>query len=283
MFTMIKQMTAALSVSALSLVSIPSAYGAYSGCELPEPTPPAICKMIKAKEGIIQQKKQTLEDLRMLQEHLLQGKIIQEKIQKGEELSEDEQLANDLALLIEGDTEQQATAERVRNRVLNPEDEFELMNVESEIKDEIEGLSNDNSGQMTKGAASLGGIILFSLIIKKMMKSTRGQSMKRRIIAQLWSSEDKLLKNGAKTGVNVGLIFSLAMGVFAGIKIFENYKEQATLNDMIKILNQVKDQASNILTIREELDELEACYWLQVDQLIEKGLAKESDSGLMCL
>lgn len=279
MLKTLKQLTATFTISALSLVSIPSAYGEYAGCELPEPTPPAICKMIKAKEGIIADKKQALEDLRALQEHLLEGKVIQEKILSGEELSEDEQLANDLALLVEGDAQQKETAERVKNRVLNPENEFELMNVESDVKEEIDRISVDNNTQMTKGAASLGGIVLFSLIIKRMAKSTRGQGLKRRIIAQIWSSEGKIIK----TGVNIGLVFSIAMGVFAGIKFFENYQEQATLNDMIKVLNKVKDQASNILTIREELDELEACYWLQVDQLIEKGLAKESETGLMCL
>lgn len=275
----LKKLTATFSISSLMMISTPSTFANYSGCELPEPTPPAVCKMIKAKEGVISAKKETLDNLRELQEHLLSGKVIQQKIQNGEELSEDEQLAHDLALVVEGNEDQVEAAQRVSNRILSAEDEFEVMNVESQVREEIEAISQNNNTQITKGAASLGGIVLFSLIIKKMMKSTRGQSLKRRLIAQIWSQDKKIIK----TGINIGLVFSIAMGVFAGIKLFENYKEQATLNDMIKLLNQVKDQASNILTIKEELDEMEACYWLQVDQLLEKNLAKESESGLMCL
>lgn len=275
----LKKLTATFSISSLMMISTPSTFANYSGCELPEPTPPAVCKMIKAKEGVISAKKETLDNLRELQEHLLSGKVIQQKIQNGEELSEDEQLAHDLALVVEGNEDQVEAAQRVSNRILSAEDEFEVMNVESQVREEIEAISQNNNTQITKGAASLGGIVLFSLIIKKMMKSTRGQSLKRRLIAQIWSQDKKIIK----TGINIGLVFSIAMGVFAGIKLFENYKEQATLNDMIKLLNQVKDQASNILTIKEELDEMEACYWLQMDQLLEKNLAKESESGLMCL
>ncbi len=275
----LKKLTATFSITSLMMISTPSAFANYSGCELPEPTPPAVCKMIKAKEGVIKGKKETLDNLRELQEHLLSGKVIQQKMQNGEELSEDEQLAHDLALVVEGSEDQVEAAQRVSNRILSAEDEFEVMNVESQVRDEIEAISQNNNTQITTGVASLCGIVLFSLIIKKMMKSTRGQSLKRRLIAQIWSQDKKIIK----TGINIGLVFSIAMGVFAGIKLFENYREQATLNDMIKLLNQVRDQASNILTIKEELDEMEACYWLQVDQLIEKNLAKESESGLMCL
>lgn len=239
------------------------------------------CQVLKIKETIIQTKKKDLQSLREIQALLLQGKKIQERIMNGDtsSLTDDELLTNELAIVIENDEQSIEAAHRLNERLLNPEESFELIKVEEQINDEIAELNENDNTQLKKGVGSIGGLIIASFAITMMNRSTKGQAFKRRLMAQLFPSENKIFKWTA----NAALIVSLAVGTFAAIKMFENYSEKITLKRMTDILSTIKDQADNIATLKEVLDELESSYWLQVDELLDRGLAKESPTGLECL
>lgn len=265
----------------ISICGLIPVHANFQGCQLPEPLPKKICQIIKTKEVVISEKKQTLANLREIQSLILKGKSIQDKIESGRlgDLTEDERLTNELALAIENDETVVDAATRLEERIINPQDSFELIKVEEQINDEINEISENDNGQLKKGIASIGGLIISSVAIVIMNRSTKGQAFKRRLMAQLFPSENKIFKWTA----NAALIVSLAMGFFAAYRMFENHKEKTTLKKMSEILSTIKDQADNIATREEELDEMESCYWLQVDQLLEANMAAESPSGLECL
>lgn len=253
----------------------------FQGCQLPDPLPAQICQIIKTKEVVIREKKQTLRNLREIQDLILKGKSIQDKIEAERlgDLTDDERLTHELALAIESDETVVEAAGRLEDRIINPQDSFELIKIDEQINDEINEINENDNGQLKKGIASIGGLIISSVAIAVMNRSTKGQTFKRRLMAQVFPSENKLFKWTA----NAALIVSLAMGFFAAYKMFENHKEKTTLMKMSEILSTIKDQADNIATREEELDEMESCYWLQVDQLVQNNLATESPTGLQCL
>jgi hypothetical protein len=264
-----------------SIFGLINVHASFEGCRLPDPLPEQVCQLIKSKETIIFNKKKNLQSLREIQGLILQGKRIQTKLENGQtgELSEDELLINELALIIENDEQAVEPANRLNGRLMDPENSFELIKVEEQINDEIGHINDSDNTQLRRGIGSIGGLIISSITISVMNKSTKGQAFKRRLMAQLFPSEKKIMR----WTLNAALIVSLALGFFAAFKMFENYKEKVTLKKMIEILSTIKDQADNMATLKEELDELESCYWLQVDQLLDSDLAKESPTGLQCL
>lgn len=277
----LKKIVTTTSVCGLLQLSLAPAYANYEGCRLPEPLPTKVCTLIKAKENIIKSKQQTLINLREIQSIILQGKNIQEKLrdERFSELTEDEKLINELALIIENDEQVVEAAQRLDERLISEEDSAELLIIGDQINNEIEEVEQSDNTQLKTGIASIGGLIISGIAIGVMSRSTKGQTLKRRLAAQLIPDEKKLFKWTA----NALLLVSLAMGFFAAFRMFENHKEKVTLKKMAQLLSLIKSQADNIATIEEELEEIESCYWLQVDQLIEKGLAEESPTGLQCL
>lgn len=265
----------------LCLMGLSSAHANFQGCQLPEPTPQRICQIIKAKELVISQKRETLSNLREIQALILKGKSIQEKLTEGRmsDLSDDERLTHELALAIESDESVVEAATRLDDRLIDPQNSFELIQIEEQIQDEIAEINENDNIQLRKGIASIGGLIISGVAIAIMNRSTKGQAFKRRLMGQIFPKEGKLFRWTA----NAALIVSLAMGFFAAYRMFENDKEKTTLKKMSQILSTIKDQADNIATREEELDEMESCFWLQVDQLVGKGLATESPTGLQCL
>ncbi|GEM_PF-2237001 len=264
-----------------SIFGLINVHANFEGCRLPDPLPEQVCQLIKSKETIIFNKKKNLQSLREIQGLILQGKRIQTKLENGQtgELSEDDLLINELALIIENDEQAVEPANRLNGRLMDPENSFELIKVEEQINDEIGSINDSDNTQLRRGIGSIGGLIISSITISVMNKSTKGQAFKRRLMAQLFPSEKKIMR----WTLNAALIVSLALGFFAAFKMFENYKEKVTLKKMIEILSTIKDQADNMATLKEELDELESCYWLQVDQLLDSNLAAESPTGLQCL
>lgn len=277
----LKKTVSATCISGLLQLSMGQVYANFEGCRLPEPLPTQICVLIKGKENVIRDKKVTLDHLREIQQIILQGKNIQQKLadERFSELTDDEKLINELALVIENDDQVVEAAQRLDDPLITQEDSAELLVIQDQIDNEIEDVEQSDNTQLKTGIASIGGLIISSIAIGVMSRSTKGQTLKRRLAAQLLPDEKKIFK----WTINAMLLVSLAMGFFAAFRMFENNKEKVTLKIMAQILSLIKSQADNIATMEEELDELESCYWLQVDQLVEKGLASESPSGLQCL
>lgn len=265
-------------IAAICLISLSQTY-ASSTCMVAEKDFSQACKVLKVKEGIIQRKSLALDSLRELQNKLLEGQRLKERLEENaSDLTEDEILINRLATLAEGNELEKLASEKLEKRIIDTENDLELLNVEEQINDEIGEIGINNTQQYYKGAASVGGLVLFSFVIKRMTRSTRGQAFKRRLMAQLFPSENRIVK----TGVNIGLVISIASGFFALYKLYENKQEQRTLDEMIALINQIKDQTDSIITLKEELDEMDVCYWLQFDQLKARGVAKLENRELVC-
>ncbi len=265
-------------IATLCLISLSQTY-ANSTCMIAEKDFSKACKVLKVKESIIKRKALALDSLRELQNRLLEGQRLKEKLENNAaDLTEDEILINQLATLAEGNELEKLASERLEKRIIDTENDLELLNVEEQINEEIGEIGINNTQQYYKGVASLGGLVLFSFVINRMARSTRGQALKRRLMAQIFPSENRIVK----TGVNIGLVISIASGFFALYKLYENKEEQKKLDEMIKLINQIKDQTDTILTIREELDEMDVCFWLQFDQLKAQGVASMEKNELVC-
>ena len=234
---------------------------------------------LKIKEKIIHQKSDALESIRGLQEKLLAGKRLQERLkEKASDLTDEEKLVNQLALLTEGNELEKLASERLEKRIINTEDDMELITVEEQLKDELGDVHTDNTQHYYKGAASIGGLVLFSFVLSRMARSTRGQALKRRLMAQIFPTENRFVK----TGVNIGLLISLGTGFLVLHKLYQNKEEEKSLLEMIDLINQIKDQTETIITLKEEIDEMDVCFWLQYEQLRERQLASIEKGQLVC-
>jgi len=230
-------------ITALTLCLIaPSALQAYEGCELPEPVTSVTCQIVKAKETQIEAKSIELESLIDLQDRFQESKTL-------------------------------------RDRILDNQNTLEHMNVDEKLRNEIALIIEDDGTQQTVRAASVGGLIVAGIIVQRMSRSTKGQALKRRLIAQFWPKEGKI----TRTSVNAGIVVSLAMLYFTTKKLYDNKTAKADLQLMIDDLKDLKSQADRIATMREELEEMEACYWLQLDQLVDRGLANPQSEKLQCI
>lgn len=219
-----------------------SALQAYEGCELPEPVTSVTCQIVKAKETQIEAKSIELSTLIDLQDRFEESKTL-------------------------------------RDRILDNQNTLEHMNVDEKLRNEIALIIEDDGTQQTVRAGSVAALIVAGFIVQRMSRSTKGQALKRRLMAQFWPKEGKI----TRTSVNAGLFVSLAMLYFTTKKLYDNESAKADLQKMIDDLKDLKSQADKIATMREELEEMEACYWLQLDQLVEKGLANPQSEKLQCL
>lgn len=252
----------------------------YAGvCTIDESKIQKACLALKIKEKIIHQKSEALESIRGLQEKLLAGKRLQERLKENaSDLTDEEKLVNQLALLTEGNELEKLASERLEKRIINTEDDMELITVEEQLKDELGDVHTDNTQHYYKGAASIGGLVLFSFVLSRMARSTRGQALKRRLMAQIFPTENRFVK----TGVNIGLLISLGTGFLVLHKLYQNKEEEKSLLEMIDLINQIKDQTETIITLKEEIDEMDVCFWLQYEQLRERQLASIEKGQLVC-
>ena len=73
------------------------------------------------------------------------------------------------------------------------------------------------------------------------------------------------------------------MGVYSGTRWHSNNQQVETLDQMNKLLEELKKQTGRITTLKQEINELKICHGLHKDQLVDEGIAENSPKGLICL
>ena len=208
-------------------------------CKLPEKN---ACKMVKIKAMALKKEQENLAKMESLQDQLLE-------------------------------------ATRLRDQLIERDNPLEIENAEEDLINEMALIAESNGGEIKKGVASVGGILLFGYIIKRMNKSTKGQNLKARLIGHLFTKDKAFIR----LTVNGAFLFSLASSFYVGYRLYDNHKRKLSLKEVIEKLNQLKDQTNQLITLREEVEELQICYEFNLEELIELGLAKLEDDKLECL
>jgi hypothetical protein len=169
-------------------------------------------------------------------------------------------------------------ATQLRDRLQDPENLQETDALDENLVNEMALMAEEKEGQTYKAVASVGSLMVFSFIIKRMYKSTKGLSMLAKLKAQASPFRGGVLK----TTVNSAFILSLGMSFFTFYKIKQTKDQMNDLQQLIKTLNKLKDQAQNLAKITIELEDMETCFWFKVDGLVDQGLAKIEGSELIC-
>ena len=275
----IKKAVSIISIQALLFTSS-QVYGAeYIGCELPAPITQKTCKRVKLEKQEILRKQKVLEELQELQEHFLKGKKIQQKVENEKFLTKEDFIIYQVATKLMEEGPDESIAQKLNSRIKDPENELDLLNEEDEIKDELELTINQNKWEVVKTGASIVGFVFFGYLLKRISRPLPGSGLKNRLLGLLWASKDKI----KRSSVQLGLLFSTIMGVYSGTRWHSNNQQVETLDQMNKLLEELKKQTGRITTLKQEINELKICHGLHKDQLVDEGIAENSPKGLICL
>ncbi len=208
-------------------------------CQLPEKN---ICRMVKLKKKVINQKREEFKKLEELQARLMEAKAI-------------------------------------RERLINKNSTREIENLEEDTINELALIAEGNERNAYEGVASLGGILLFSYLIHDLKRKGR-KSLVGRLSVKMGTSH--LAEFSRLILLRGGLGISIFTTFYVGHKFFRNYQKKIELKEVIEKLNQIQDQTENIITIQDELEEMDICFEIQLEELIERNLAKTKEEEIIC-
>ena len=169
-------------------------------------------------------------------------------------------------------------ATELQNRLQDPENLQEAEMLDEALINEMALISEEKQGRTYKAVASIGSLMVFSYVVKRMYASSAGKTMLARIKAQANPFRGGVIKNV----VNSALVVSLGMSVYSIYKIKQTNDQMNNLQDLIDKLNQLKDQAQNLAKMTIEIEEMETCFWFKADYLVDQGFATIEDSKLVC-
>jgi len=169
-------------------------------------------------------------------------------------------------------------ATQLQNRLQDPQNLQEADNLDEALVNEMALMAEQRSGQTYKAVASVGSLMVFSFIVKRMYNSAQGLSM----LAKIRSHANPLKGGALKSVVNSAFVISIGMSFFSFYKIKQTRDQMSDLEDLIETLNKLKDQAQNLAKMTIELEDMETCFWFKADSLISQGLASIQDSKLSC-
>jgi hypothetical protein len=214
---------------------------AQAECVLPETFSKQVCTVLEINQNSIEKRKEERAALAQLQESLYEATELQNRLQDPENLQEGELL-------------------------------------EESLINEMALLAEEKEGQTYKTVASVGSLMVFSFIVKRMYNSANGASM----LAKIKSQANPFSGGALKSVVNSALVFSLGMSIYSAYSIKRTNDQMNDLQELIETLNQLKDQAQNLAKMTTELEEVETCFWFKAEYLVEQGFATIKDSKLSC-
>lgn len=163
---------------------------------------------------------------------------------------------------------EQVEAREISDRLMNGDEISEIGLLAEALDEEVSSLSEDQKTSAMKGAASTGAIILSSYIIKKLNKTSIG--FKRKFLAQALPKDRKFTRHT----LNAALVLSVASTFWLAYSIKENQDKKKMLAELVNKLNRIKDLTEEVIDLREEIDEREVTFNIQLEELVYEDLVE---------
>lgn len=161
---------------------------------------------------------------------------------------------------------EQVEAKEIRDRLLNGDEVTEIKLLAEALDDEVKNIYKDQIDQAKYAGVSVGAVIFSTYLIKKINKNL---SLKRTFMAQFRMADRRF----ARVTLNAALVFSIGSTFWLAYSIKENQDKKKMLAELIVKLNSIRDLTEDLLDLREEVDEMEVVFNIQLEKLLfENGV-----------